>query len=274
MTNESDSAAVRIALGIEYDGSQFHGWQRQTNSASVQSQLESALTQVAAHPVEVVCAGRTDTGVHALEQIVHFDCYSNRSAKAWLKGANSLLSSSVSIRFAQQVKNDFHARFSALSRTYLYIIDNHAVAPAILSHGLSWYKQPLQIDRMNQACEHFIGEHDFSSLRSSRCQSKTANRQITHLSCQRYGEYIAVRVKANAFLHHMVRNIVGVLLEIGDNRRPPDWAKLVIDTKDRTKAGITAKPNGLYLQSVEYPTAFKIPHTKPHSIIVEQFLQY
>jgi len=272
MTNGSKASAVRLVLGIEYDGSHFHGWQRQKHDLSVQSELESVLSQVANHPVELTCAGRTDTGVHALGQVVHFDSYSHRPDSAWLRGANSLLSSSISIRYAVQVDSDFHARFSALSRSYLYIIDNNTMSPAVLSHGMSWHQYPLDVELMNQACGYFLGEKDFSSLRSSQCQSHTPHRCITELTCHRSGNYIAIKVTANAFLHHMVRNIVGILLEVGEAIKSPEWAETVISAKDRRLAGVTAKPNGLYLQSVEYPANYNLPSISKQSFLFEQFL--
>ena len=255
----NESVSQRIVLGIEYDGSTFYGWQRQSHAASVQQSLEAALSKVANHPVNVFCAGRTDTGVHATHQIIHFDSFTQRPEKAWLKGANSLLPDQISIRFVKKVNNDFHARFSALSRSYLYVIDNNRVKPAILHNGLTWYNKPLDISKMNTASQYLIGEHDFSSFRSSQCQSKTARRNIQLLNCSRKNDYIFINITANAFLHHMVRNIVGVLLEIGSGRKLPIWANEVLDLKDRTMAGITAHPYGLYLVGVMYPENFEIP---------------
>ena len=257
--NQDETDAERIVLGIEYDGSSFHGWQRQSHAASIQSSLEDTLSTVAAHKVEVTCAGRTDTGVHATSQVVHFDCSNKRPDKAWLKGANSLLPSSIAIRFSQPVSQKFHARFSATSRSYLYIIDNSSVRPAIMNHGLSWHNQSLDVARMNAACDYFPGELDFSSFRSSQCQSQSVNRYISLLQCRRLNNYVVIEITANAFLHHMVRNIVGVLVEIGDGRKQPEWAKEVLDAKDRKVAGITAPPNGLYLAGVSYPEEFKLP---------------
>ena len=259
LNTTNETASQRIVLGIEYNGSTFFGWQRQPHASSVQQSLEKALSQVANHTVEVFCAGRTDTGVHATYQIIHFDSFTQRPEKAWLKGANSLLPDQISIRFAMKVDNDFHARFSALSRSYLYVIDNNTVKPAILNNGLTWYRKSLDVSKMNDAAKYFIGEHDFSSYRSSQCQSNTTKRNIQRLNCRRENQYIFINITANAFLHHMVRNIVGVLLEIGTGVKDPAWAKQVLDVKDRTKAGITAKPNGLYLVGVEYPSNYNIP---------------
>jgi len=262
----------RIVLGIEYDGSSFHGWQRQSHAASVQTSLEESLSLVAAHKVEVTCAGRTDTGVHATAQVIHFDCLNARPEKAWLKGANSLLPSSISIRYTKTISKEFHARFSAYSRSYLYIIDNSPIKPAIMSQGLTWFNKKLDVEKMNRACEYFIGEQDFSSLRSSQCQSHSANRCITVLDCRRYNNFVVIEVSANAFLHHMVRNIVGILLEIGDGRKTSEWAKQVITAKNRCHGGITAAANGLYLVGVGYPEQFNLPSGIRPPLFLEQLL--
>ncbi len=264
--------ASRIALGIEYDGSSYHGWQKQSNANSVQAELERALSEVANHTVELTCAGRTDTAVHALGQVVHFDCLNPRPEKAWLKGANSLLPASISIRFAKTVSSDFHARFSATSRSYLYIIDNRKVKPAIFEQGLTWWDKHLDTVKMNRACQYFLGEQDFSSFRSSQCQSNSPNRCITEISCHRSDQFVAVKVTANAFLHHMVRNIVGLLIEIGDGRKEVEWAKSVIDARDRNASGVTAKPNGLYLVAVDYPTLFELPKIVEKPLYFNSFI--
>lgn len=269
-SNPVNISAERIVLGIEYDGSSYHGWQRQPHASSVQSTLEDGLSQVAAEKISVTCAGRTDTGVHATSQVVHFDCINKRPLQAWLRGANSLLPASISIRYAQTVSEQFHARFSAESRSYLYIIDNSFIRPAIMSHGLTWYSRKLDIEQMNIACDYFPPEQDFSSFRSSRCQSHTAIRHITKLQCRRINHYIVIEITANAFLHHMVRNIVGVLLAIGDGRKQPIWAKQVLDAKDRRLAGETANANGLYLVGVTYPEQFDLPRDNKYPLFLQQ----
>lgn len=271
MTKAIEPNISRIALLIEYDGSDFHGWQKQRTAESVQSKLEKALSEVADQPVELICAGRTDTGVSSLGQVVHFDCIKMRPEKAWLKGANSLLGSSVSIKAVKHVDDTFHARFSALSRTYIYIIDNHSTPPAVLNKGLTWHHKSLNVDAMKEATKYFLGEQDFTSLRSSQCQSKTPNRFISELSITRNNSYVAIKVSANAFLHHMVRNIVGILLEIGDGRKSPDWAETVIKSRNRSMAGVTAKPNGLYLYHVDYPSHYQLNFTPSDSILIKQF---
>jgi len=258
-TDQSTDDTQRIVLGVEYDGSTYHGWQRQSHAASVQASLEKTLSTVADHNVEVNCAGRTDTGVHATFQVVHFECSNKRPEKAWLKGVNSLLPASIAVWFASVTNNDFHARFSATSRSYTYVIDNSRTRPAIMHQGITWYNRKLDSTKINSAAGYLLGENDFTSFRSSQCQSNSANRCVTRLECKRIDNYVVISVTANAFLHHMVRNIVGLMLEIGDGRKCPDWAKEVLEARDRTIAGITAPAKGLYLTSVTYPEHFNIP---------------
>ncbi len=265
---QSVDATQRIALGIEYDGSQYHGWQRQSHATSVQATLEQTLSSVADHQVEVVCAGRTDAGVHATYQVVHFDCHNKRPEKAWLKGANSLLPSSIVIWFALRCNDNFHARFSATSRSYTYIINNSPIRPAIMHQGITWYDRQLDCNRMNQAADYLLGENDFSSFRSAQCQSHSASRCVTELTFRKIDNYVILTITANAFLHHMVRNIVGLMLEIGDGRRTPEWAEEVLLAKDRTVAGITASANGLYLTAVSYPEVFNIPQLSQNPLFL------
>lgn len=250
---------TRIALGIEYCGAQYNGWQRQkhhTELASVQQELEGALSQVAAQPITVYCAGRTDSKVHATGQVVHFDYSSDkpRDLQAWVRGGNTLLPNDISINWAYKVRDDFHARFSAISRRYHYYIYNYPVKRASLSERALWVNKPLNIAAMNKACEYLLGEQDFSSLRSSQCESRTPYRNIILAEIKQYNNFTYLDIEANAFLHHMVRNIVGCLLEIGLNNKPASWLEEVISQRDRTKAGKTAPPDGLYLVSVGYPS--------------------
>ncbi|MEE2001629.1 tRNA pseudouridine(38-40) synthase TruA [Alkalimonas sp. MEB108] len=254
---------MRIALGIEYDGSAFYGWQRQQEVASVQQHLEQALSRVADEAILTQCAGRTDAGVHATGQVVHFDSRAERSDKGWIMGTNSHLPAGISVRWAKQVPDDFHARFSATARRYRYIILNQPYRPAILQAGLSHYHQPLDAQRMHQAGQCLLGEHDFSAFRAIQCQSKSPNRFIHHLNVQRVGPYVVIDIKANAFVHHMVRNITGSLLEVGMGRQPVDWLAELLAAKDRTKAAATAKAGGLYLVAVDYPAAYQLPVTEP-----------
>jgi tRNA pseudouridine38-40 synthase len=250
---------MRIALGIEYDGTGFFGWQRQREVVSIQGELEKVLSQVADEPIEIFCAGRTDAGVHATGQVVHFETKAHRDMRGWIMGANSHLPSGIAVRWAQPVSDDFHARFSATARRYRYIIYNRKYRPAILGRGLSHYHQQLDVELMQQAAPALLGEHDFSSFRAIQCQSKTPFRNLIHLQIERYQDFIVIDIKANAFLHHMVRNITGSLLEVGMKRRSPEWIGELLHAKDRTLAAATAKAEGLYLVSVDYPAHFEIP---------------
>lgn len=247
---------MKFALGIEYDGSQYHGWQRQSHAVSVQQTLEQVLSKIADQNVQVNCAGRTDTGVHATGQVVSFEITNERPLKAWTMGANTQLPDSIAVRWAHQVSEDFHARFSATARRYRYIIANTHVRPAILKHGLTWCRQRLDVDAMNAACQHFPGEQDFSSFQAASCQSRTSFRFIEHLNVTRTGDFVVIDIKANAFLHHMVRNIAGALITVGRGLKPAYWVKELIEAKDRTLAPATASPNGLYLVDVDYPDSF------------------
>lgn len=252
---------TRIALGIEYDGSAFFGWQRQREVTTVQQVLEQALSKIAAHPVQLTCAGRTDAGVHATGQVVHFDSEHARTLAAWTMGVNSNLPSSVAVRWARYVNADFNARFSAVGRRYRYIIANGAMRPAILGLGLSHYHQTLDTAAMHHAAQALLGEHDFSAFRAAQCQSHSPNRCLTEISVQRHGDFVVIEVAANAFLHHMVRNIVGSLLEVGKGQQPLSWIAELLTSRDRTLAAATAKPHGLYLVQVDYPPQWGIPQT-------------
>ncbi|NVK21602.1 MAG: tRNA pseudouridine(38-40) synthase TruA [Kangiellaceae bacterium] len=248
-----------IALGIEYDGSHYCGWQRQSHSPSVQEALEQVLSSIADHEINVFCAGRTDTGVHATGQVVHFELHNERPLKAWNMGANTRLPDDIAVRWAVQVDKDFHARFSATARRYRYIIANTHARPAIAAKGLTWCRQQLDVDAMNKACQYFPGEQDFSAFQAASCQSPTAFRNIHHLFVERKGDYVVIDIKANAFLHHMVRNIAGSLIQIGRGIQPYNWAKTLLQSKDRSIAAATASPNGLYLVDVDYPEQYQLP---------------
>ena len=250
---------MRIALGVEYDGSGFYGWQRQQEVDSVQAQLEKALSIVANEPIELQCAGRTDAGVHATGQVVHFDTNAIRKEGAWTLGVNANLPDGIAVRWVKEVNDEFHARFSATARRYRYIIYNHNFRPGIHRHGVSHYHGDIDEKRMHMAAQALIGEQDFTSFRAVQCQSKTPFRNVHKVSVTRQGMYIIVDIQANAFLHHMVRNIVGSLLEIGLGNQPLDWMRTLLDMKDRTKAAATAKPHGLYLVDVTYPQEFELP---------------
>ena len=251
----------RIALGIEYDGSAFSGWQSQLNPhlRTVQETLEQALSRVANAPVTVVCAGRTDAGVHASGQVVHFETTAMRPLKAWLHGTNSNMDRHIAVRWAHPVPDDFHARFSACSRRYRYLITNTTIRPALYRDFLMHCHTLLDAGLMHEAGQHLLGERDFSSFRAAGCQSRTAMRNVSELSVKRQGDLIVVEIEANAFLLHMVRNIVGTLLQIGRGDKPSGWAGELLALKDRTKAAPTAAAQGLSLIAVRYPAGYGIP---------------
>lgn len=250
---------MRIALGIEYDGSTFKGWQSQRNQDTVQSTIEVALQTVANEPISTTCAGRTDSGVHALCQVVHFDTEVQRNARSWAFGCNANLPSSISVLWAKVMPLTFHARFSATSRSYRYLICNRPIRSAIWQKKATWEYRPLNIDRMNKACGHWIGTHDFSSFQAKGCQANNAVRHVSSFDVTKELDLVTIRVTANAFLQHMVRNLAGVLMEIGSGRRSSSWAKEVLDFKNRALGGVTAVPDGLYLSNVSYPKEFDIP---------------
>ncbi|MCU7795690.1 MAG: tRNA pseudouridine(38-40) synthase TruA [Candidatus Thiodiazotropha sp. (ex Semelilucina semeliformis)] len=247
---------MKIALGVEYDGSAFHGWQFQGDVRSVQESLEIALSKVADHPVTVQCAGRTDTGVHATGQVVHFDTEAARSVRSWILGTNSNLPNDISISWAREMPEDFHARFSAIGRHYRYRIINRVYRSALWRDRAVWIHHPLDASRMHLAAQYLVGTHDFSSYRALACQAKHPVRTIHSLDVKREGEMVTIAVHANAFLHHMVRNIAGVLIAIGKGEQPVSWAEEVLGLQDRTLGGVTAQPQGLCLTRVEYPAEF------------------
>jgi len=262
--------AQRAALCIEYNGSSFNGWQSQKSQdvATVQETLESALAKVANHPVKLTCAGRTDTGVHGIGQVVHFDFDNPRSEEAWVRGGNSHLPDTVSVRWARQVSQDFHARFSASARRYRYIIYNNAVRPALLSKLVTPHYIPLNEKAMHEAGQQLLGENDFTSFRGATCQSSTPMRNVQALSIKRQDDFVIMDIQANAFLLHMVRNIAGTLMEIGEGGKPVSWAGEVLAMKDRTQAGATAPPDGLYLAGVVYPDEFDLPESPEGPVIL------
>lgn len=250
----------RIALGIEYNGSQFNGYQLQSaGTRTVQGELEKALSRVADEPIRLTCAGRTDTGVHATGQVVHFDAPVARELKAWMLGGNTNLPRDISIHWVRQVSDDFSARFSAISRSYRYILYNRKVRSAVFQHNVSWSFEQLDSDAMNRAAQKLVGEHDFSAFRSSQCQAKHAVREMQAIAVKRKADYVILDIKANAFLHHMVRNIMGTLMVIGRGEQPVEWIQQVLQGKDRKKAGMTAPAAGLYLINVEYPAEHGLP---------------
>jgi tRNA pseudouridine38-40 synthase len=250
---------MRIALGLEYDGSWYRGWQRQSNCVSVQAVVEEAVSRVADHPVQLVCAGRTDAGVHATGQIAHFDTEAMRDSRAWILGGNSNLPPHVSILWAQEVGESFHARFKAEWRSYRYIILNRFTRPSLHARYATWWHRPLNAELMREAGQCLLGEHDFSAFRASECQARTPVKTVHELAISRSGDWIYFDVRANGFLHHMVRNIAGVLMLVGAGEQPPEWPRRVLESRRRELGGITAPPNGLYLTGVGYPGGFGIP---------------
>lgn len=248
----------RIVLGIEYDGSAFFGWQHQIGRRTVQDALEIALSKVADEPVAVICAGRTDSGVHAFEQVVHFDTHTERELHAWLMGGNANLPEDVRITWAKPAVGDFHARYSAIARFYRYIILNRPMKSALLRRQVTWCYYSLDEKKMHQAAQHLIGDHDFSSFRARGCQSKSPQRMMHFIDIYREQDKVIMDISANAFLHHMVRNIAGVMMEIGMDKKPVDWALDLLAIKDRVQGGVTAPPYGLYLGGVCYPERYGI----------------
>lgn len=248
----------RIVLGIEYDGSNFSGWQWQPQRRTVQHTLEQGLSKIANQAITVHCAGRTDAGVHALEQIVHFDSVTPREMRAWVFGGNSHLPDDIRITWAKPAIGDFHARFSAIARVYRYIILNRPVQSALQGRQVTWYPRLLDAERMHLAAQSLLGEHDFSSFRAANCQSKSPCREIHFIDVYRNDDQIIMDIAANAFLHHMVRNIAGVLIAIGSHKRPITWTNELLAVKDRKLAGLTAPPQGLRLAAVCYPEHYGI----------------
>ncbi|KPJ68056.1 MAG: hypothetical protein AMJ43_01215 [Coxiella sp. DG_40] len=247
---------MRIALGLEYKGNSYYGWQRQAKLPSIQFHVEEALSKVADHSIKVFCAGRTDIGVHAKGQVIHFDTVAKRKLDAWILGGNSYLPCDIRIRWAKQVTDDFHARFSAIARNYRYLIHNCKTHSAILHDLIAWHPKSLDEKLMQKAARYLIGEHDFSSFRGCDCQSKSPMRNVHYLNIKRSGKLIIIDIKANAFLLHMVRNIAGLLIAIGEGKQQPIWAKQVLESCDRKVAGVTAPACGLYLTKVYYPDKY------------------
>lgn len=258
---------MKIALGVEYDGHDYHGWQAQKNLATVQGCLEQALSIVADQPILTFCAGRTDAGVHAVGQVVHFVTDAHRPLRAWVFGVNSHLPSSIAVRWAHEVDDDFHARFSATARRYRYVIYNYPSRPALLRSRVTWCFDTLNAERMHHAGQYLLGELDFSSFRSSECESLSPMREVKSLTVQRANDVITIDIEANAFLHHMVRNIVGVLLRVGSGLKKPEWVHEVLMAKDRRQAAETAHASGLYLMKVTYPPHFLLPERSCNTMI-------
>lgn len=251
---------TRYAAAIQYNGADFRGFQIQASAANtVQAALQQALTKIANEPLTVICAGRTDAGVHATQQIIHFDTLAQRPDRAWIEGTNTQLPDSIRVRWVRQVPGSFHARFSARSRRYRYLLYCDPVRQALLAQQLSWCRYELDITAMQSGAKHLLGEQNFTSFRATQCQAKSPVRSLHHLDISRQGQLILFDLQANAFLHHMVRNIVGVLIEVGRGARPPEWVAEVLQTQDRKAAAATAPPHGLYFVGVDYSKEFQLP---------------
>lgn len=265
--HEAAAVVSRVAACVEYRGTAYRGWQRQQPGVrSVQEEVEKALGRVANHPVNLHCAGRTDAGVHASYQIIHWETNAIREPLNWVHGANANLPSDISLCWAKVMPEDFHARFSAMARRYRYVIYNDPIRPAHLAHEVTWNYRPLDLERMQLAAQPLVGEHDFTSYRALACQAKSPVKRVHHLKLQRFGQFIVLDIRANAFLHHMVRNIAGVLMQIGCGERPVEWAGEVLSAANRSKGGLTAPAYGLYLVDVTYPERFILPerYMGPH----------
>jgi len=260
---------LRIALGLEYDGAAFCGWQTQPGGCGVQDHLQGALSQFTASPVEVTAAGRTDTGVHAAAQVVHFDTEAIRESSSWVRGTNACLTSAARVQWSVEVAADFHARYSARSRAYRYLLVNSPVAPAVLRARAGWYHRPLDVERMAAAAKGVIGVHDFSAFRDAQCQAKSPVRDMIRADVERRGELVVFTFRANAFLHRMVRNLVGSLVYVGAGKREPAWIAELLAAGDRRNAAPTFAPDGLYLADVAYDPAFSLPAFPIHPLLGE-----
>ena len=251
---------MRVAAIIEYNGHPYHGWQRQKNTQlGIQQFVEDALSKIADEPIACTCAGRTDSGVHALFQVVHFDTTKVRTPEGWLRGTNRHLPDNIKIRWVNPVNDLFSARYSATSRKYTYLINNANYQSAIMHSFSTWVKQPLDERIMHQSAQILLGSHDFTSFQATGCQSKTPIKTIHQISVKRQHNWVILEVEANAFLYHMVRNIVGSLSTVGTKLVHPEWIEELLHLKDRSKAAKTAAANGLYLSAVRYPEKLKIP---------------
>lgn len=250
---------MRVALGLSYDGSGFQGWQTQPGGLTLQDHIEAALASFLDHSVQTICAGRTDSGVHALNQVIHLDTAAVRSPESWVRGVNALLPSAIALQWACPVSDDFHARFSARGRDYVYIVRNDRVRSPLLHGRVGWVFRPLDVELMREAAARLVGEHDFSCFRSSECQAASPVRTLYAIDISRSGPFLFFRFRANAFLHHMIRNIMGALVYVGLARQRPAWVDELLQRRDRRLSAPTFPPDGLYLAGVDYPPAFGLP---------------
>ena len=258
---------MKIALGVEYDGTHFSGWQVQPTQRTVQGCLGDALASISNHTSKIVAAGRTDSGVHALQQVAHFETAAQRSERNWVLGLNTNLPADMNVTWAKPVTDDFSARFSALNRSYRYLILNRVSRSAVHANKMWWVFSPLDIEKMQAAADLLVGHHDFSAFRAKLCQAHSPVKTVEKIKVTRQGDCIAIDVKAQSFLHHMVRNLVGVLVPIGEGRKPIEWAIDVLESKDRAQGGITSPPEGLYFINVEYPEQYQLPTVSPFPVV-------
>ena len=261
---------MRIALGLEYDGRGFCGWQSQPSGCGVQDALEHGLEQVAGAAVRAVSAGRTDTGVHATVQVVHFDTVAERPVTAWVRGTNTATPAGLSVLWAKPVPETFHARYSATARAYMYLLLNRPVRPGLEQGRVGWFHRPLDLDAMRDASQLLIGTHDFSAFRAAECAAKTPVRRLDEIAIARHGEIVVFRFRANAFLQHMVRNLVGSLVYVGKGKFPPQWIAEVLASRDRARGAPTFAPAGLYLTAIEYDRVWNLPETDRSPILLER----
>jgi tRNA pseudouridine38-40 synthase len=260
---KSGAELKRIVLGVQYDGMPWHGWQTQPTGSTVQDKLEAAMKRFALTDIATTCAGRTDAGVHALEQVVHFDTELDRDMFSWVRGVNAFLPPSIAVRWACEVppdpEHEFHARFSATERTYHYVLYNHPVRSPLLAGKVGWVFRPLQVEPMRVAARYLLGTHDFSTFRAAECQAKSPIKTMYEIGIERRGNIIVLTLKANAFLHHMVRNIVGSLIIVGNGNQAPSWLNELLDGRDRSRAAPTFMPDGLYLAKIAYDGKWGLP---------------
>jgi tRNA pseudouridine38-40 synthase len=253
---------MRVALGLEYDGGPYCGWQTQPSGCSVQDALDRAVAQIAGHAVASQCAGRTDAGVHALGQVVHFDTDARRPLLAWTRGVNALLPRSIAVTWAREVAAEFHARYSARGRSYAYLLLNRPQRPGVHHMHLGWYHRHLELEPMREAAASLLGVHDFSAFRAAECQARTPVKELRSLDIERRGELLVFEFSADAFLHHMVRNVVGCLVKVGSGSRPPSWVREVLDGRNREFAAPTFPASGLYLTGVQYDASWGLPSAR------------
>ena len=250
---------MRIALGVEYNGSGYSGWQSQPGGCTVQDNIQQAISHIACEPVSIIAAGRTDAGVHALEQVIHFETTTERQLSAWVRGVNALLPPTITILWAHSVADEFHARFSARARSYQYILINRSTRSAVHHGNVGWFHLPLDVEAMREAAGYLLGVHDFSSFRAAECQAKSPVKNLTQLDVNRHGDTIIFDLTADAFLHHMVRNIVGCLVTIGKGKQAPVWLQEVLQARQRRVAAATFAPDGLYLRRIKYDAEWGLP---------------